>query len=182
MTTKKEEIFTQLVEAHYTALYRFALSLAKSPADASDLAQQTFLIWATSGHALRDPAKAKTWLFTTLFREFLRLRRRGQRFPSLEDLTPVERDPPDRTREAAGTPDASLVMKALQEIDPAYREPLTLFYLQEQSYLEIAQILSVPIGTVMSRLYRGKRQLRSLLKSRATNPWATELGPFAACA
>ena len=49
-----DEAFTRLVDAHYAALYRFALSLAKSAADASDLTQQTFFIWATKGDALRD--------------------------------------------------------------------------------------------------------------------------------
>ena len=70
------QAFTQLVDAHYTALYRFALSLARNGADAGDLVQQTFFIWATKGESLRDASKAKSWLFTTLYREFLRGRRR----------------------------------------------------------------------------------------------------------
>ena len=60
--------FEQLVDAHYTALYRFAFSLAKNEMDAADLTQQTFYIWAEKGHELRDAAKAKTWLFTTIYR------------------------------------------------------------------------------------------------------------------
>ena len=73
------ERFTQLVDAHYASLYRFALSLARNSADAGDLLQQTFFIWATKGHGLREAAKAKSWLFTTLYREFLRGRRRDSR-------------------------------------------------------------------------------------------------------
>src|SRR3954469_14791634 len=84
--------FTQLVDAHYTALYRFALSLARNGADAGDLVQQTFFIWATKGDSLRDTAKAKSWLFTTLYREFLRGRRRDSRATSIEDLPPGEQD------------------------------------------------------------------------------------------
>jgi|UniRef100_UPI00404B68E6 RNA polymerase sigma-70 factor, ECF subfamily len=86
--------FTQLVDVHYAPLYRFALSLARNQADAGDLVQQTFYIWATKGHALREMAKAKSWLFTTLYREFLRVRRRESRATSLEDLSPADQDVP----------------------------------------------------------------------------------------
>ena len=67
--------------------------------------------------------------------------------------------------------DSALVMEALQEVEVAFREPLALFYLQDLSYTEIAAILDVPIGTVMSRLSRGKARLRALLaeKSRGGN-------------
>ena len=58
--------FEQLVDQQYAPLYRFALSLAKSEADAADLTQQTFFLWASKGDQLRDSSKAKAWLFTTL--------------------------------------------------------------------------------------------------------------------
>ena len=162
-----DRAFPELVETYYAALYRFALSLTKSSADASDLTQQTFFIWATKGDALRDAAKAKSWLFTTLYREFLRGRRRDARITALEDLSPAEQDPPALEADLIGKMDAQLVMQALQEVDPVFREPLTLFYLQDLSYLEIAEILDVPIGTVMSRLSRGKVRLREQLAAKA---------------
>ena len=87
------DTFTQLVDANYASLYRFALSLAKSQADACDLTQQTFFIWATKGQALRDASKAKSWLFTTLYREFLRGRRREARATALDDLPPDQVTP-----------------------------------------------------------------------------------------
>ena len=64
-----ESDFENVVTAHYSALYKFALSLAHEEADASDLTQETFWIWAEKGHQLRDVSKAKTWLFTTLHRQ-----------------------------------------------------------------------------------------------------------------
>ena len=128
------EIFTQLVDAHYTPLFRFALSLTKNPSDAGDLTQQTFFIWAKQGHALREEGKAKSWLFTTLYREFLRIRRRGDRMTALEDLGPVESDPPAPEVDVVTGMDASLVIEALQEVDEVYRVPLTLFYMQDLSY------------------------------------------------
>jgi RNA polymerase sigma-70 factor (ECF subfamily) len=160
------DVFNQLVDAYYTPLFRFALSLTKNSSDAGDLTQQTFFIWAKQGHALREAGKAKSWLFTTLYREFLRGRRRAGRVTALEDLGPVEADPPAPAVDVVTGMDAGLVVEALQEVDEVYRAPLTLFYLQELSYKEIAELIEVPIGTVMSRLSRGKAQLRAGLARR----------------
>lgn len=158
-----DDSFTQLVDAHYAALYRFALSLARREADACDLVQQTFYVWATKGHALRETAKAKTWLFTTLYREFLRGRRRDLRVQSIEDLPPGEQDVAAEVVDQVRRLDAQQVVAALQEVDECFRAPLTLFYLEDFSYLEIAALLEVPVGTVMSRLSRGKAQLRAVV-------------------
>jgi len=162
------EVFTQLVDAHYTPLYRFALTLAKNSADAGDLVQQTFFIWATKGHGLREMSKAKSWLFTTLYREFLRGRRRDARATSLEDLPPAEADVAAEEVDRVARMDAASVVAALQSVDEVFRAPLTLFYLEDLSYQEIAETLDVPIGTVMSRLSRGKTQLRAALAREET--------------
>ena len=162
-----QDAFTQLVDAYYAPLYRFALSLARNPADACDLTQQTFYVWATKGGALRDVTKVKTWLFTTLYREFLKGRRRGARLTAIDDLPPGEDEVPAAETDLALAMDAQLVVEALQEVDEAFRAPLTLFYLEDLPYLEIAEMLEVPIGTVMSRLSRGKAQLRAALAKKA---------------
>jgi RNA polymerase sigma-70 factor, ECF subfamily len=172
-----QEAFTQLVDAHYSGLYRFALSLTRSQPDACDLTQQTFYVWATKGHALRDAAKAKSWLFTTLYREFLRGRRRGERLMPLDLVPADEVEGASLSADVIATMDASVVVEALQEVDDAYRAPLTLFYLNELSYQEIADALDVPIGTVMSRLSRGKSQLRARLAARESTG---KVVPFAA--
>src|SRR5476649_2059935 len=76
--------FESLVARFYEPLYQFAFSLTRDEADACDLVQQTFCIWANKGHQLRDQTKVKTWLFTTLHREFLGARRKFTRFPHIE--------------------------------------------------------------------------------------------------
>ena len=156
--------FEQLVDAHYTALYRFAFSLAKNEMDAADLTQQTFYIWAEKGRELRDAAKAKAWLFTTIYREFLGRRRHETRFPkvALDEARDEQVDAPV----AAVKIDAAATLEALGKLDENYRAPLTLFYLKQFSYTEIAEVLNVPIGTVMSRLSRGKAQLRQVLSDQ----------------
>ncbi len=171
------DAFTQLVDAHYAALYRFALSLARNPADAGDLVQQTFFIWATKGHGLRESAKAKSWLFTTLYREFLRGRRRDSRATSLDSLSAGESDFPAEEVDRVSRMDAASVVAALQGVDEIFRAALTLFYLQEFSYQEIAELLEVPIGTVMSRLSRGKAQLRAAV-TREEAVGAAKVVPF----
>jgi RNA polymerase sigma-70 factor (ECF subfamily) len=172
-----DEVFPQLIDTYYPALYRFALSLARNPADASDLTQQTFFLWATKGHTLRDFTKVKTWLFTTLHREFLGMRRRDWRQTPLEELSAAEKDPPALESDAVNKMDAAKVLAGLQELEPIYRAPLTLFYLRELSYLEIAEVLEVPIGTVMSRISRAKGQLRAVLAQKTSHGKIFEFPP-----
>jgi RNA polymerase sigma-70 factor (ECF subfamily) len=158
--------FEQLVNAHYESLYRFALSLTQREADAGDLTQQTFYLWATKGHQLRDRTRVKSWLFTTLHREFLGSRRRETRFPHVE-IDHAGPDLPSVSPAMVNQIDGATVMETLVQVEELYRAPLMLFYLQEHSYQEIADILGVPIGTVMSRLARGKEQLRKRLAVRS---------------
>lgn len=150
------------MEAHYASLYRFGLSLTCSETEASDLVQQTFLVWAAKGHQLRDPAKARAWLLTTLHREFLRERRHKTRFPHHE-MCEVAAELPAVAPTVVDDLDGDAVMRALLQVDEVFRVPLSLFYLEDLSYKEIAAFLDVPAGTVMSRLARGKAQLRELL-------------------
>jgi len=154
--------FEDLVNQYYENLYRFALSLARNEAEACDLTQQTFFIWASKGHQLRDKSKVKSWLFTTLHREFLGSRRRNSRFPHHE-LSVVENELPNVTPAQLRNLDSATVMETLWEVDEMFRVPLVLFYLQDHSYQEIAEILQIPTGTVMSRLSRAKEHLRNRL-------------------
>jgi len=151
-----------LVERYYEPLYRFALSLSGSEAAAADLTQETYYLWASKGDQLRDKTKVKTWLFTTLYREFLSGQRHDSRFRH-QDLEQSYDELPLVEPNLANSLDANLVLEALHRVDEAFRVPVTLFYLQELSYLEIAETMDVPLGTVMSRLSRGKEQLRNLL-------------------
>lgn len=152
--------FAELIDAHYQALFRFAMSLTRNVDRASDLVQETFCIWAAKNEQLRDRSKAKTWLFTTLHREFLTQRRRAAKFSDepldegrVEAMVAPEED-------AERQMDGQRAMELLGALEETYRAPLALFYLQQHSYKEIAEILDVPIGTVMSRLSRGKEMLR----------------------
>jgi RNA polymerase sigma-70 factor (ECF subfamily) len=111
---------------------------------------------------LRDASKVKTWLFTILHREFLDSRRRQTRFPHY-DLETAESELPSISPSAISRLDTAQVLEALQQVDETFQAPVALFYLQDCSYQEIAEILKVPLGTVKSRLARGLGQLQHLL-------------------
>ena len=157
--------FESLVTHYYEALYRFAFSLTRSEADASDLTQQTFCIWATKGNQLRDVSKVKTWLFTTLHRAFLQIRRKEIRFPHCE-LDQAEAELPCIAPALVNQLDSANVLQALAQVYKVYQAPVAMFYLEDYPYNDIAQILEVPLGTVKSRISRGISQLQKLL----TNP------------
>ena len=169
LTVVDEPDFEQLVSTFYESLYRFGLSLTRREAEACDLTQQTFYLWATKGHQLRDKSKVKSWLFTTLHREFLGSRRRGNRFPH-HGIDQVEHELPSVSPTVVNALDGSTVMEAMMQVDELYRAPLMLFYLEDHSYQEIADLLEIPTGTVMSRLSRGKAQIRELLSMKAGQP------------
>jgi len=154
--------FESLVSRYYSSLYQFAFSLTRTDTEASDLTQQTFYVWATKGHQLRDVSKVKTWLFTTLHREFLEKQRRQTRFPHFE-LNQIDGELPNISPEMVNRLDSRTVLQALARVDVSYQAPLALFYLEDHSYKEIAEILEVPLGTVKSRLSRGIAQLQQIL-------------------
>jgi RNA polymerase sigma-70 factor (ECF subfamily) len=157
------DIFEAIVSEHYDVLYRFALTLTRVESDACDLTQHTFYVWAMKGQQMRDPAKAKSWLFTTLYRAFLAVRRKQDRFPHLaltaDDAEAMPAESPDPARQA----DAGQVLPALAKVDEIFQSALALYYLDDCSYKEIAAILNVPVGTVKSRIARGIIQLREIL-------------------
>ena len=159
-----DAVFEQIVRAHYAPLFRFALSLARDETAAADLVQQTFYLWAAKGEQLREPRAARSWLLTTLHREFLGDCRQAQRFAHVEvTVADAEEALPHVAPEVVDQMDGRAVLQALRQVDEVYRAPLALYYLEEMSYKEIAETLEVPTGTVMSRLARGKEQLRHLL-------------------
>src|SRR5882724_9394648 len=108
--------FESLVARFYEPLYQFAFSLTRAESDACDLTQQTFYVWATKGHQLRDETKVKSWLFTTLHREFLESRRRQTRFPHFE-LTQVGAELPPVSPARVNQLDAPQVLQALGQVD-----------------------------------------------------------------
>ena len=160
-----ESTFEQVVSAYYESLYRFALSLTHREADACDLTQETFQRFAEKGHQVRDPSRIKTWLFTTLYREFVDAVQSESRFTPF-DPGAADQQQPAPVPAPGKRIDEMAAREALLRLEEPYRSALTLFYLEDHSYKEIADILGVPIGTVMSRISRGRELLRQRFEGK----------------
>ena len=161
--------FEEVVNAHYEPLYRFAFTLARSEADARDMTQVVFTRLARKAVQIQDRGRIKSWLFTTLYRAFIDSRRWHTRHPHIE-MDSSELDLPASAPDAGERIDAAAARQALMQLDEVFRAPLVLFYLEDHSYLEIAEILGIPAGTVMSRLSRGRALLRHLMEDKPPSP------------
>jgi RNA polymerase sigma-70 factor (ECF subfamily) len=154
--------YEQAVSSWYEPLYAFAYSLAGNQDDACELTQETFARLLTKGRQLRDSSKVKSWLFSTLYRVFLGWKSRERRLPHLE-ISSVDHELPPIAAEEVDVMERDAVREALLKLDERYRVTLMLYYMEEHSYEEIAGLLEIPIGTVMSRLSRAKALMRQFL-------------------
>ena len=158
---KEARTVERLVQQYYEALYRYAFRLSGSATDAEDLVQEAFCKAQANIRQLREPGKAKAWLFRILRNAYLyraRLERR-RRYVSLENLDSLPELHPDELPAI----DAQQLQEALNEIPEAFRTPVILYYFDEFSYRDIAEQMDLPLGTVMSRLARAKTYLRAKL-------------------
>lgn len=153
---------TAMVEEHYEFLYRFAWRLSGCAQDAEDLTQQTFLAAQRNIDQLRDSERCRAWL-TAILRNAYRKSYRRQAAGKAVSLEETAEPACDVVREHPLN-DQELQM-ALGELPEEYRSAVILFYLEDLSYKEIAATLEIPIGTVMSRLSRGKEFLRHRFRS-----------------
>ena len=152
---------TGLVQAHHEELYRYGYRLAGNQPDAEDLVQQTFLVAQQKLGQVRDASCTRSWLFTVLRNHFLKTRRDRQRFAASQlemELDDLADDVPDEL-----DVDTEALQAALDTLPDEYRVVLVMFYFEDCSYKEIAAQLEIAIGTVMSRLWRAKKHLRTQL-------------------
>lgn len=178
MTPETKASFQDEALPHLDAVYRFALRLSGSPDRAEDLVQETFLRGFKSWDQYTPGTACKSWLFTICRNVYLRQRERGQRHDEIvaenvtreatskvDPLNPlwatVERDDPEGEFFQALVDEE--VLEAIDELPEEYRTAVVLSDLEGLPYNEIAELMSVPVGTVKSRLFRGRRQLQKVL-------------------
>ena len=163
-------------------LYGAALRLTRNPADAEDLVQETYVKAFKSAGKFADGTNLRAWLFTILHNHFLNDRRREKTSPVDVDSEIVERAANVRSSAADTAEDVLIqqasdeqVRAALDEVPEAFRQSVWLRDAEGFSYVEIADMLNVPVGTVMSRISRGRR----LLSARLRETRITEVGKHA---
>jgi len=158
--------FEELAMPLFSQLYNFACWLAGDRAAAEDLVQETYLKAFRAFSSFRQGTNFRAWIYRILRNTFLTTQTGLKATASLDDDEEAPLEP-----ETADTPESILLARdaqeriraALDELPVHYREIILLSDLEEMSYQEISQALSIPMGTVMSRLSRARRALRNLL-------------------
>lgn len=161
---------------HLDTLYRVALRLSGNAADAEDLVQETVLRAYRSWDRYTPGTNAKGWLLTILRHLFINEYRRKRRHPETVDVDTIEpfavfediqeEDPQGAFFDRIVDDE---VLRAVDELPEAFREAVTLSDVEGLSYEEIAKVLEVPVGTVKSRLFRGRRLLQAKLYDYAVS-------------
>jgi RNA polymerase sigma-70 factor, ECF subfamily len=182
----KNESFARDALPWMDDVYRFALSLTRDPADAQDIVQETYLRAYRSWHTFDPNSDCRRWLFTICRNAFLRSRQQGR----LEvDVTDADAEAIAAAREhramiedgtdrlLASVDLGPALDRALAELDEPFRSAVQLVDVEDQSYESAAEILGVPIGTVRSRLFRGRRQMQRSLSVHARDAGLRAAGP-----
>ena len=157
--------FGQLVEAYEDQVYRLALHMGLSPADAEEVAQEAFIAAWRGLPRFRGDSRFSTWLYQLTTHAAIDLMRREKKYRANADIDDVvlsdEAQSPQETVEKQEKREA--VQAALRSLAPQTREILLLRYQAELGYEEISTVLGLPSGTVKSRLSRAKAQLKEVL-------------------
>jgi RNA polymerase sigma-70 factor (ECF subfamily) len=169
--TGVDDEFTREALSYVDSLYGTALRLTRRPADADDLVQDTYLKAFRSSAQFQRGTNLKAWLFTILHNTFRNMRRHDGRNPIDVDSEYVEQAPAHAPNDFSpeelltrATLDVDL-QAALDGLPDAFRQAVWLRDVEELTYAEIADVLGVPIGTVMSRISRGRRALYDRLQA-----------------
>lgn len=176
---ERSPAFDELVLSHLDMMYAVALKLTRNPNDAQDLTQATLLKALRFHNKFKEGTYIKAWLLTILRNTFINDYRRKVRRPGFVELSGIEAAPEMHT-----DPDVPIgrvekkydevkdllgdqVRQAIDELPDEFREAVILADIEDKSYKEIADLMGTPLGTVMSRLYRGRKLLRERLDEYA---------------
>ncbi|MGH9083331.1 MAG: sigma-70 family RNA polymerase sigma factor [Acidimicrobiales bacterium] len=184
--------FTDLTMEHMPALYTAALRMTRNPSDAEDLVQETYLKAYRAFGGFTEGTNLKAWLYRILTNTYINAYRAAKRRPDVSDVEDVEdlylyrRMAPGGGGTGRSAEDVALdsftdeeVKGAIESLPDAFRIAVLLADVEGFSYKEIAEITDVPVGTVMSRIHRGRRALQKALHQFAEARGLVGAGPAA---
>lgn len=170
---ESEASFKQEALPHMKSLYNAALYMTRNPHEAEDLVQETLMRAHRFWHRYQPGTNCKAWLFRIQTNTFINRNRKKQRTYSLIENADSDSELEHPTDDSGyySTPESEYMRKlfpahvqaAVEELPEAFRLPVILADLQDFSYKEIAEIMDCPVGTVMSRLFRGRKRLQEKL-------------------
>lgn len=189
--SRRDRLEQQALE-HIDALYRTALRMTRNPADAEDLVQETYLRAFRSLHQFTEGTNLRAWLFRIMTNTYINEYRKRQRRPSSSSLDDLEEFYLyDHLIESGVQPDVERpedivlsklsvdsVVSAIEDLPEEFRQVVLLADVEGFSYRDIASIIDIPIGTVMSRLYRARRRLQRTLYDAAIESGIIERAAF----
>jgi RNA polymerase sigma-70 factor (ECF subfamily) len=172
----KDESFARDALPWMDDVYRFALSLTRDQVDAQDIVQETYLRAYRSWHTFEPGSDCRRWLFTICRNAFLRSRQQtrheveaidgdAEAFATAREHAAMIEDGSNRLLSSVDLGPA--LDRALSALEEPFRTAVQLVDVEDQSYEAAAEILGVPIGTVRSRLFRGRRQMQQKLRVHA---------------
>jgi RNA polymerase sigma-70 factor, ECF subfamily len=174
--TARQDEFERVAMPHSRSLLRVARRLASDPATAEDLVQETFFRAWRSFDQFQSGTNMRAWLFRILFNAFYAQGRQISAAPILVSLDAPGRETEPQSRSETSLVEVAEISNAFEELSSEHRTVLMLAVVEGFTCREMAGILSLPIGTVMSRLSRGRRALRERLAPAAPKVWEARAG------
>jgi RNA polymerase sigma-70 factor (ECF subfamily) len=174
--TARQDEFERVAMPHSRSLLRVARRLASDPATAEDLVQETFFRAWRSFDQFRSGTNMRAWLFRILFNAFYAQGRQISAAPILVSLDAPGRETEPQSGSETSLAEVAEISNAFEELSSEHRTVLLLAIVEGFTCREMAGILSLPIGTVMSRLSRGRQALRERLAPAAPKVWEARAG------
>ena len=157
------DALAELVTKYQDWIYRWAFKIVKNTADATDVAQEVSLEIITSLSTLQEESKIEHWIYRITYHISLNWLRLTKKTTPLNDTEIDNLSDSNNSLLLERKEDISRLNKVLEELPTSYRLIIILYYFDEHSYQEIADILKIPIGTVKTQLYRAKEILKEKL-------------------
>lgn len=171
-TIQDRELYEDLVRSHARDVYRFAFRLSGSADIAEELTQETMYHAWRSISSLRDQDRARAWLLQILHNRHKHwLRTRSRRVVTINDSDQLNQTADQANNDLLKTlSNQELLQRSLDALENRYKEPFLLVFMEGMTCNEAAEFLDLPLGTVLSRIYRARRQLRGIVAELDPSP------------